>query len=218
MSCSSSSIGAKSSEVDSVSYAFGINIGESLGRMNIEGLNAKIVAKGIADMIEKEGANAKMTNDEAVALLNNYFQKKQMEAVTKNLKEGEEFLAKNKNEEGVKTTESGLQYKVTTEGSGPKPAATDEVEVHYRGTTLDGKEFDSSYERGEPAKFRLDGVIRGWTEGLQLVNEGSKVTFWIPSDLAYGEQGAGGAIGPNSTLIFEVELLKVVKEDPKAKK
>jgi FKBP-type peptidyl-prolyl cis-trans isomerase len=122
---------------------------------------------------------------------------------------GEKFLKENAGKEGVKTTASGLQYKITKEGEGKSPKATDTVLVHYKGTLLDGKEFDSSYKRNEPIEFPLTGVIPGWTEGLQLLKEGGKATLYIPSKLAYGSRGAGGVIGPDETLIFEVELLKV---------
>jgi len=122
---------------------------------------------------------------------------------------GEKFLAENKTKEGVITTASGLQYKVLTEGSGKSPTATDTVVCHYRGTLLDGTEFDSSYKRGEPAEFPLNHVIPGWTEGVQLMKEGAKYQFFIPSNLAYGSRGAGGVIGPDATLIFEVELIKI---------
>lgn len=125
------------------------------------------------------------------------------------MQKGEIFLKENANKEGVKTTASGLQYKEERPGTGKSPQATDMVEVHYRGTTIDGKEFDSSYKRGETTSFRLNQVIKGWTEGLQLMKEGGKTIFYIPSNLAYGERGAGGIIGPNETLIFEVELVKV---------
>lgn len=214
MSCNSNSISASSSAIDSVSYAFGINIGESLSRTRIEGLNPDIVARGIADILSKDGVNAKMSYEESESVIRAYFQSLQEQMLTKNLEEGRAFLEKNKEEEGVITTESGLQYKILTEGTGIKPTEADEVEVHYRGTTLDGEEFDSSYERGEPVKFRLNTVIKGWTEGLQHVKEGSKVILWIPADLGYG-QGGQGSIEPNSTLIFEVELIKVHKEAKK---
>ena len=125
------------------------------------------------------------------------------------LEKGQAFLAENGKKEGITTTSTGLQYKVLTEGAGRKPKATETVKVHYRGTTLDGKEFDSSYARKEPIEFGLNQVIRGWTEGVQLMSEGSKYEFYIPSNLAYGPRGAGGAIGPDETLIFEVELLAV---------
>ncbi len=122
---------------------------------------------------------------------------------------GAAYLKENASKEGVKTTASGLQYKILTEGTGKAPAASSTVKVHYKGTLLDGKEFDSSYKRGEPIEFPLGGVIRGWTEGLQLVKEGGKIQLFIPSQLAYGSRGAGGLIGPDETLIFEVELLQV---------
>ena len=122
---------------------------------------------------------------------------------------GEEFLKENAKKEGVKTLEGGLQYKVLKEGTGKTPKATDEVEVNYRGTLIDGTEFDSSYKRGQSISFPVNGVIRGWTEGVQLMQEGAKYEFYIPAELAYGSRGAGGAIGPNETLIFEVELIKV---------
>lgn len=125
------------------------------------------------------------------------------------LEKGQAFLKENATKEGVKTTPSGLQYKVITEGTGASPKATDVVEVHYRGTTIDGKEFDSSYKRGQTISFPLNGVIPGWTEGVQLMKEGGKYEFFIPSNLAYGRQGAGGVIGPDETLIFTVELVKV---------
>jgi FKBP-type peptidyl-prolyl cis-trans isomerase len=125
------------------------------------------------------------------------------------MQKGETFLKENATKEGVNSTGSGLQYKEARPGTGKSPKATDEVEVHYRGTTIDGTEFDSSYKRGETTSFRLNQVIKGWTEGLQLMKEGGKTIFYIPSNLAYGERGAGGIIGPNETLIFEVELIKV---------
>ena len=128
-----------------------------------------------------------------------------------NKAEGETFLAENSQKEGVITTASGLQYQVLIQGKGSKPAATDRVTVHYKGTSLDGQEFDSSYSRGTPATFPLNGVIAGWTEGVQLMSEGSKYRFYIPSDLAYGMRGAGRQIGPNATLIFDVELIKIVQ-------
>jgi len=125
------------------------------------------------------------------------------------LERGQAFLKGNATKEGVKTTSSGLQYKITKEGTGKNPKATDTVVVHYKGTTIDGKEFDSSYKRGEPTEFPLNAVIKGWTEGLMYVSEGGKATLYIPSELAYGKRGAGGAIGPDETLIFDVELVKI---------
>ncbi|MDR1226536.1 MAG: FKBP-type peptidyl-prolyl cis-trans isomerase [Prevotellaceae bacterium] len=200
--------------MDSVSYALGINIGESFKKLKIEGLDPKVIAAGVSDILTNNGENAKMTDEESRDFLQSYFMNLQTQNSDKNLKEGEDFLNENKSKEGVVTLPSGLQYKVITEGTGPKPAAEDEVEVHYRGTLLNGDEFDSSYESGQTAKFKLDQVIKGWTEGLQQVKEGSKVMFWIPAGLAYGERHAGD-IEPNSTLIFEIELIKVTKDAPK---
>ncbi|HEY5738220.1 MAG TPA: FKBP-type peptidyl-prolyl cis-trans isomerase, partial [Gammaproteobacteria bacterium] len=150
-----------------------------------------------------------ITLEEAGNAINALMEQQFAEQTAANRKRGEEFLKSNAENEGVQVTESGLQYEVITEGDGAKPAVTDEVTVHYRGTLIDGTEFDSSYSRGEPTSFKLDQVIPGWTEGVQLMNVGSKYRFVIPHDLAYGERGAGGAIGPFETLIFEVELLDI---------
>ena len=148
--------------------------------------------------------------------LQKYTQKAMMAKAEKALKAGEEFLAANAKKDGIKTTESGLQYKIEKEGTGAIPADTSVVRVHYKGTLIDGTEFDSSYKRGEPTEFPVNRVIKGWTEALQLMPVGSKWTLYIPSNLAYGPQGARGAIGPNETLIFEVELIDIV--DPNAQK
>jgi FKBP-type peptidyl-prolyl cis-trans isomerase len=211
VSCSSNT---KNSEVDSVSYAYGITIGENLRRFKLEHLDPKIIASGISDVLKNDGENAKMTNEESMEVLNNYFTKLQTEIFEKNLKEGEEFLEKNKSAEGVVTLPSGLQYKIVSEGEGVKPSANDEVELFYRGTFLNGEEFDSSYE-DKPVKLKLNQnyVIQGWIEGLQQVKEGSKVILYIPAEMAYGDQRFG-SIEPNSTLIYEVKLLKVTKEKP----
>jgi FKBP-type peptidyl-prolyl cis-trans isomerase len=165
-----------------------------------------------------KGEDLAMTAEEAAAVRQTYVTKKQAEqqqvtaaAGEDNLAEGQKFLAENKVKEGVQTTESGLQYKVVTMGDGAKPVATDTVKVHYRGTLLDGTEFDSSYARNEPISFGLNRVITGWTEGVQLMPVGSKFLFFIPPELAYGE-GGGGPIPPNSTLVFEVELLDIETE------
>jgi FKBP-type peptidyl-prolyl cis-trans isomerase len=204
--CCTAALTAKSSTTDSVSYAFGINIGYSLSQLNIKGIDPSLIAKGVSDALKASSDSTLkvLSNEQSIAIIQAY-----LAEVPK--KEGAAFLEKNKTEEGVITTESGLQYKVLTEGTGIKPTAEDTVEVHYKGTLLNGKEFDSSYSRGEPITFPVSGVIKGWTEGLQLLSEGAKAIFWIPSDLAYGEYGTGpgGPIGPNTTLIFELELLKV---------
>jgi FKBP-type peptidyl-prolyl cis-trans isomerase FklB len=177
-------------------------------------IDPDILAQGIKDVFA--GGKLLLTEEEFRNTMENFRkdmmakQKMQMQEISdKNKKEGEEFLAENKNKEGVITLPSGLQYKVIKEGDGNLPKATDTVTVHYRGTLIDGTEFDSSYGRGEPATFPVNGVIPGWTEALQLMKAGSKWQLFIPSNLAYGERGAGGRIGPNSTLVFDVELLSI---------
>lgn len=193
-------------EQSRLSYSLGMMIGERVtkryGDMNYEALLEGIRA-------QHEGSETGLTIEEAQAALQNYEQQAAQTASAAAVAAGQNYLAENRKKEGVTETESGLQYEVITEGSGPKPAATDRVSVHYKGTLLNGTEFDSSYSRGEPAEFGLNGVIPGWTEGLQLMNTGSKYRFVIPSALAYGERGAGGSIGPGETLIFEVELLEI---------
>jgi FKBP-type peptidyl-prolyl cis-trans isomerase len=196
-------------ESEKLSYVMGLSVGSNLKKVSGD-IDIEIFMRGIEDVLrgreilitreEAQEINRKMTQD---------MQQKRKSLADKNLKEGAAFLAGNKNKEGVKATESGLQYLVLTEGDGRKPKATDRVKVHYRGTLLDGTEFDSSYKREEPATFQLNKVIRGWTEGLQLMNVGSKHRLFVPSELAYGKRGAGAQIGPNATLIFEVELLDV---------
>lgn len=198
---------------DKVSYCIGLSMGSSWKKQALD-VNPDMVAKGL-----KEGmgdAKPALTEDEVRQTLME-FQKemmgKQQEKAKvlgeKNKKDGEAFLAENKKKDGVKVTASGLQYIVEKEGSGVKPSATNTVVANYRGTLLDGTEFDSSYKRGEPAEFPVDGLIKGWTEALQLMSAGSKYKLFIPSELAYGEQGAGDKIGPNATLIFELELISI---------
>ena len=156
-----------------------------------------------------------MTIEESRKFIQGYFQKLAKIQGDKNKTEGEEFLAKNKEKEGVKTTDSGLQYEIIKEGTGPKPKETDKVKVDYTGTLIDGTVFDSSVQRGQPATFGVNQVIPGWTEALEMMPVGSKWKIYIPSDLGYGERGAGKDIGPNSTLIFEVELLDIVTDQAK---
>ena len=211
VSCSSG-LTAKSSGADTVSYAFGINIGESLKKSKVEGLTPSIIAKGIADVLEKDGSDAKLTYEESMDILQKYFTQLQSQTLEKNGKTGSDFLANNKTAEGVVELPSGLQYKIISAGTGPKPAASDMVRVHYKGTFINGEVFDSSYERGEPIDFQLDQVIKGWTEGLQQINEGSKAMLYIPADLGYGMQGTG-RIEPNTTLIFEIDLIAVNPKD-----
>jgi FKBP-type peptidyl-prolyl cis-trans isomerase FklB len=202
---------------DKTSYAMGMNFGTGLRKQSID-IDPAILARGLKDAF----ANGKtlLTEEEARAVLTQLqsdLRKKQEEmaeqAAEANKKQGLAFLEANKAKDGVVALPSGLQYKVLTEGTGPKPAATDTVVCNYRGTLLDNTEFDSSYKRGQPATFPVTGVIKGWTEALQLMPVGSKWELFVPSELAYGERGAGGAIGPNATLIFEVELLSIQAKD-----
>lgn len=199
---------------DSVSYSIGTDIGSNFKQQELE-INVDALAKGLADALADK--DLEITDVQSAQILNR-FQKEMREKMqakndaeaADNAKKGEEFLAENKKKDGVKVTASGLQYKVIKQGNGPKPKLTDKVKVHYRGTLIDGTEFDSSYKRGTPAEFPLNGVIKGWTEGLQLMPVGSKYEFYIPAELAYGARGPQ-TIGPNQTLIFEVELLEIVK-------
>jgi FKBP-type peptidyl-prolyl cis-trans isomerase FklB len=200
-------------EKDRLSYAIGMDIGNSLQRQNID-LNPEIVAQGIWDSLS--GGKTLMTEQEYRDTMSAFKQEmaqKQMtqmkELSEKNRKDGEKFLAENRTKKGIITLPSGLQYKVIQAGTGKSPKSGDTVTVNYRGTLIDGTEFDSSYRRGQPASFPVKGVIPGWTEALQLMKEGAKWELYIPSNLAYGERGAGRSIGPNSALIFEVELISV---------
>lgn len=200
-------------EKDKISYSIGMNIGGSMKRDGVD-IDSEAFSKGVKDAISggKPLMSEKEMQDTLMAFSQN-MKVKQAEKVKgiadKNKKEGDAFLAANKKKEGVKTTASGLQYKVIKEGTGKKPAATNTVTVHYRGTLIDGTEFDSSYKRNEPATFPVNGVIAGWTEALQLMKEGSKYQLFIPGNLAYGERGSAPQIGPNATLLFEVELISV---------
>jgi len=190
------------------SYGIGFSMGQQVGQMG-DAVDLSILISGLTDSVK--GNKAQFTQEQlkaAFSALDAYMAAKANQAGAANVKEGKDFLKTNATKEGVKTTASGLQYKITKEGTGKSPAATDTVRVHYRGTFIDGKTFDSSYDRGEPVEFPLGGVIPGWTEGLQLIKEGGKAMLWIPGDLAYGPQGRGG-IPPSSTLIFEIELLEV---------
>jgi FKBP-type peptidyl-prolyl cis-trans isomerase FklB len=189
-----------------LSYAFGILFGANLHEMNISELDVESLVKGLKDY--REGTSPKLTREEAVALIKKFIAAKQAKIGEENSAKEKEYLLKNSSKKGVRTTESGLQYEVLRESSGKKPVAEDKVKVHYTGSFIDGKVFDSSVERNEPAVFRLNEVIPGWTEGLQLMNTGSKFRFYIPSKLGYGPRGSG-AISPNSLLIFDVELLSI---------
>jgi FKBP-type peptidyl-prolyl cis-trans isomerase len=203
---------------DKASYAIGLNIGRSMHKDSVD-VDTAILLRGLKDGLA--GTKPLLTDDEARATmvaLQADLRKKQEEKMLvqgeANKKEGEAFLADNKTKDGVVTLPSGLQYKILKEGTGPKPAATDSVVCNYKGTLLDNTEFDSSYKRGQPATFPVSGVIKGWTEALQLMPVGSKWQLFIPSELAYGARGGpGGGIGPNATLVFEVELMSI---QPKA--
>lgn len=213
ISCSSQ-MGSKkevtlSNEIDSVSYAIGIDIATNLIKSGFEDLNTEALAKGFADIYqEKEDV---MDPQTANTYVMTYLNKEKMRKGEANLKEAVEFLAENATKEGVVTTESGLQYKIITEGTGPKPLATDKIKVYYKGTLIDGREFDGT-DIATPAEFRVNGVIQGWIEGLQLMPVGSKWEFYIHPDLAYGANPRpGGIIEANHLLIFEVEMLEILK-------
>lgn len=194
--------------MDKISYALGLGIGQQLKSMNITGFSIEDFTKSIADVIN--GQQTQMTAREAQEMLNKYFATKAAEDAKKAIGEGKVFLENNGKRQGVVTTKSGLQYEVLTEGTGRSPKATDKVRCHYEGRLINGDVFDSSYQRNQPADFGLNQVIAGWTEGVQLMKEGAKYRFYIPYLLGYGEQGAGSSIPPYSTLIFDVELIKVL--------
>jgi len=216
------------SQKDKTSYAVGMNVGKGLAanlRQQSVEVDQAILLRGLKDALA--GGKLLLTDDEAKAVLTQLQtevrarqqekmkveQEKMKAAAEENKKEGAEFLAANKTKDGVVALASGLQYKILTEGTGPKPAATDTVSCNYRGTLVDGKEFDSSYKRGQPLSIQVNGVIKGWTEALQLMPVGSKWQLFIPSDLGYGDRGSGPVIGPSATLIFEVELLSIQAKD-----
>lgn len=193
--------------MEKLSYALGLIIGNNLKGMNIEGLLTTEFTRAVEQVLN--GEKTEMTEVQAQGLVQEFL-REQQEAAGKAAREaGEQFLAENAKREGVTVTASGLQYEVLTPALGVKPVATDTVSCHYEGRLTDGTVFDSSYRRGEPASFPLQGVIRGWTEGLQLMSIGSKFRFFIPFELAYGAQGAGGSIPPYAALVFDVELLGI---------
>jgi FKBP-type peptidyl-prolyl cis-trans isomerase FklB len=202
-------------DIDKVSYSIGLQVGfnfvkqnEALKKQNVQ-INIDAMIDGVKDAV---AGKPKLNTDQVRQVLTGFekdMTQKVQASAQKNKTEGEKFLAENKKKEGVKTTASGLQYKVMKEGNGAQPKESDVVTVNYRGTLIDGTEFDSSYKRGQPATFPLNGVIKGWTEGLQLMKVGSKYQLFVPANLAYGERQMGPDIGPDATLIFEVELLDV---------
>ncbi len=201
--------------MDKLSYALGLGIGQQLRQMGAVGISAEDFAQAIKDVLE--GKELKLTNREAQTIVQDYFKQQEQKLQAERAETGkihkeagEKYLAENAKKEGIITLPSGLQYQVLKEGNGKKPSAKDTVKCHYEGTLIDGTVFDSSYKRGEPATFPLQQVIAGWTEGLQLMQEGAKYRFYIPYRLAYGEGGAGASIPPCAALIFDVELLQVV--------
>lgn len=195
--------------MDKVSYALGLSIGNNFLNSGIKDLQIEDFVKGLSDVLKE--AKPEITYDEAKQVINDFFLKLQREKLEINKKAGEEFLHVNKGRAGVVELPSGLQYQVLKQGTGEKPKATDKVKCHYHGTLINGTVFDSSVDRGTPAVFGVNQVIPGWVEALQLMSVGSKWRLFIPSQLAYGEHGAGEMIEPNSTLIFDVELLDIVK-------
>jgi FKBP-type peptidyl-prolyl cis-trans isomerase len=213
---------ALQTDKEKISYAIGVNMAQSISDIKDE-IDLSILQKGMTDKMQ--GNELLVSTEETQPLLKAFSEKLmareqgKLAAVSqKNLEAGKAFLEENKKKEGVKTTESGLQYKVLKEGEGKSPVASDKVRVHYEGTKLDATVFDSSYKRGEPAIFQADQVIKGWTEGLQLMKVGGKYRLFIPADLAYGVQGVGQEIGPNEVLQFDVELLEVLDNQPKESK
>jgi len=213
---------ALNTDKDKVSYALGMNLGSNLQRDSID-IDTAIFLRALKDALA--GGKTLLTESEtraALTQLQTAVRSKQMEkmklAGEANRKEGDSFLAANKTKEGIVTLPSGLEYKILTQGTGPKPAATDTVVCNYRGTLINGTEFDSSYKRGQPATFAVSGVIKGWTEALQLMSVGSKWQLFLPAELAYGERGPSPEIGPSSTLVFEVELLSIQAKDKEKEK
>ena len=196
-------------ETEKVSYSLGLSIGKSIKSQGFDSLNLAIFNKAVRDVFN--GTDTLINDEEANKMLNDYFSNLQKLRLEKNEKAGKDFLEANKTKEGVITLASGLQYLVLTEGSGESPALSDKVTTHYHGTLIDGTVFDSSVERGQPASFPVNGVIKGWTEALQLMKTGSKWKLFIPSELAYGQRGTGKLILPNTTLIFDVELISIDK-------
>jgi len=194
-------------ELSKVSYSLGVSIARNLQTQGLKGLDINEFTEAVQDVFT--GKSIKIGDEEVVETLNTYFAGLQKEKEGTNKEDGDAFLAENKTKPNVITLPSGLQYTIMAEGNGEKPTLNSNVTTHYHGTTIDGKVFDSSVQRGQPASFPVSGVIKGWTEALQLMAVGSKWKLFIPAELAYGDRGAGADIGPNSTLIFEVELLSI---------
>ncbi len=195
--------------MDKISYALGLSMANNLKASGFENLNMDEFMKAVSEVYNQQPTS--MTSEEAKNLLNNYFAELQQKADEQNKKKGEAFLSENKKRAEVTTTASGLQYEIIKQGNGAKPSETDTVRCHYEGRLIEGRVFDSSYKRNQPADFPVNQVISGWVEALQLMPVGSKWRLFIPSELAYGVHGAGDVIGPNEALIFDVELLEIVK-------
>ncbi len=206
---SDSSAGAFKSDSEKLGYSIGIDIGRNIEKAAIDSLDTEAMVSAIRDVLTKK--DLKITDEESKKFLMEYFNKKQLATLAEKGAKAEKFFKENSKKAGVVTLPSGLQYQIVKAGTGAKPTINDKVTVHYHGTLLDGKVFDSSVETGQPASFPVGGVITGWTEGLQLMPVGSKWKLFIPSNLAYGERGAGNMIGPNEPLIFEVELISIDK-------
>lgn len=195
-------------QVEEFSYALGLSISGNLLQSGVKSIDPENFLLALSDVFE--GKEPKLNVEDANSILQKFMEKLQSGDSNSNLEAGSTFLAENREKEGVTETASGLQYQIITEGDGEKPGPEDQVKCHYHGTLIDGTVFDSSVQRGEPAVFPVNGVIPGWIEALQMMPLGSKWKLFVPSDLAYGDRGAGGAIGPNTTLIFDVELLEIV--------
>ncbi|MBK7887139.1 MAG: FKBP-type peptidyl-prolyl cis-trans isomerase [Bacteroidetes bacterium] len=199
-----------SSTIDSVSYGLGVAIGNNLKNSGFDSVKVDIMSQALKEVFE---GKATMKQEDADKIIQGYMAEKEKMKGQENVAKGKAFLEENKKKAGVQTTASGMQYIVMKEGTGAKPGLNDKVTTHYHGTLIDGTVFDSSVERGQPASFPVSGVIPGWTEALQMMPVGSKWKLFLPSELAYGERGAGGKIGPNSVLVFEVELLSIDAPD-----
>jgi len=195
-------------QFEEFSYALGLSIANNLIQSRVKKVDTSIFSEAMQDIFT--GKEAKLSSEEANAILKKYLEEQQSSEIGKNEEEGIKFLAENLKDEEVTETASGLQYKILKQGTGEKPSLSDKVKCHYEGTLIDGTVFDSSIKRNEPAVFPVNGVIKGWIEALQMMETGSKWRLFIPSDLAYGKSGAGSDIGPNSTLIFDVELLEIM--------
>ena len=205
--CSNNNYKAPETEEEKVSYSLAVNVASGIKQQGLSKIDINSLAKGFNDVLE--GNELDITEEESMKILQDYFQKLSAEKQEEANEKEQAYLTENAGKEGVITTESGLQYEILSSGNGKKPNTEDKVTVHYHGMLTDGTVFDSSVDRGEPASFPVNGVIPGWVEGLQLMSVGDKWKLTIPSNLAYGERGAGGVIGPGETLIFEVELLSI---------